>query len=236
MSTIAENSWAYHRSNLNDLRRTDVHTVDIPVRSGERLRTRPDIDPDTVRGSNGFSIATEWIGRVAAIMAVVLFALVMVSIQKGLAVQHSARQVVTNFHTANDYFAQRADLTAPATARRELEQLQGVLTDLNKSAALDVGNLADLIPTTQQLLAAGQGDQQIAATLQQIAAALKESAGSLKSIATNANTTVGGVNQQLGLAIDLVNQLNNELSRTTRKLAPIPAQDKLIPPQPAGGN
>ncbi|ROZ88051.1 hypothetical protein EEB19_22630 [Gordonia sp. OPL2] len=170
-------------------------------------------------------------------MALVLFVLVMLAIDKGLAVQDSARQVVNNFHTANDYFDERADLTAPATARRQLEELQGVLTELNRSAAVDVTNLAALVPTMQKLLAAGQGDQQIAATLDGIAASLRESAGSLKSISAKANTAVNGVNEQLVAAIDLVDQLNNELSRTTRKLAPIPAQDGLIPaPQQPGGN
>lgn len=236
MSSSAEHPWNYHLGTLADLHRTDVRTEDMPYRDGETLRMRPDIDSGEIRGSSGFAVATEWIGRVAAIVAVVLFALVLVTIHKGLAVQHSARQVVDNFHTANDYFDQRADLSAPATARHQLEQLQGVLTDLNKSAAVDVGNLADLVPNMQRLLAAGQGDQQIAVSLQQIAASLKESAGSLRTIATSANSTVSGVNDQLGVAIDLVEELNNELSRTTKKLAPIPAQNGLIPPQPAGGN
>ncbi|WP_262365862.1 hypothetical protein [Gordonia sp. OPL2] len=210
---------------------------DLPGDGQSTLRVRPDIDHRTIRGSSGFAIATEAIGRVSVVVALVLFVLVMLAIDKGLAVQDSARQVVNNFHTANDYFDERADLTAPATARRQLEELQGVLTELNRSAAVDVTNLAALVPTMQKLLAAGQGDQQIAATLDGIAASLRESAGSLKSISAKANTAVNGVNEQLVAAIDLVDQLNNELSRTTRKLAPIPAQDGLIPaPQQPGGN
>lgn len=229
-------TWQYHRDQLDRIRRTDVSTQDIPIRYGEFLRQRPDVLNDTLPGPNGYSIATEAIGRVSVVIAVVLFVLVMVAIDKGIAVQRSARDVVDDFHTTNEYFDTRADLTAPATARRQLEELRTVLTQLNQAAAVDVQHLANLLPTTRDLLAAGQGDTRIAQQLQQIATSLKQSAGSLHTIAGNADVTVGSVDNQLGLAIGLVNELNNELARTTRKLVPIPAQDGFIPPQPAGEN
>lgn len=225
----------FQRDPLSGLRRYDVTADDLPHRDGEVLRHRPDIpSEEVVEPRNGFTIATEWIGRVAAVVAVVLFVLVMIAIQKGLDVRDSADDIVTNFHTANDYFDQRTDLEAPARARQQLEQLQGVLADLNRTTAADVDELNSLLPDMQALLAAGQGDTQIAKQLEGIATVLKGSAGSLHNIAADADTTVSTVGQRIDQALSLVQQLNNELARTTRKLAPIPAQDGLIPPP--GGN
>ncbi|ASR05584.1 hypothetical protein [Gordonia rubripertincta] len=222
---------------LSDLRRFDVPASALPRRDGAILVERPDIPPEDVSTANGLTVATEWVGRVAAVMAVVLFALVMIAIHKGLEVQDSARTVVTNFHTANEYFDERADLTAPATARKQLEELQGVLAALNKQTAIDVEHLGRLLPDMRDLLAAGRGDTRIAKELQGIATTLQRSAASLQTVAGNADQTVSSVDGQLDQAVSLVRQLNNELARTTRKLAPIPPQDGLIPPPPpAGGN
>lgn len=237
MSTTAEpGTWGFHRAHLESLRRTDVGTADIPLRNGPAMRERPDVAFESIPGSSGFSIATEWVGRVCFVMGIVLFVLVMIAVPKGLAVQHSARDIVDNFHTANNYFDERTDLSAPARARAELETLRGVLADLNTAAGVDVGHLANLLPTTEQLLTAGRYDSRVAAALSTIAQSLNASAASLHSIAATAGSTVSAVDDQLAQAIGLVSQLNNELARTTRKLAPIPAQDGLIPPQSAGGH
>lgn len=218
---------------LAPFRRFDIPTSALPSRPG-RLRRRVDLPDHSFRTAGAvtvgrFSTATEWIGRLAAVMGLVLVVLVLISIQKGLKVQHSAHTVVQNFHTANDYFAQRADLNAPATARKELDQLNTVLAQLNTSTAADTKQLGDLLPDMKALLAAGQGDTSIANQLQGVAGSLAGAAGSLHQIAGEANTTVTDVDSQLSTAIDLVNQLNAELSRTTGKLAPIPAQGAVIP-------
>lgn len=176
-----------------------------------------------------FAGVTEWIGRLAAIVAAVLVVVVVISIQKGLKVQHSARAVVDNFHTTNQYFAQRADLNAPATARQELEQLKGVLMQLNTSTAADTNQLGDLLPNMRALLAAGQGDTSIAHQLQGVAGSLAGAAGSLHKISADADTTVTDVDNQLTEAIALAGQLNAQLGRTTDKLAPIPGQGAVIP-------
>ncbi|MFI6996542.1 hypothetical protein [Nocardia sp. NPDC050175] len=179
--------------------------------------------------SGGYAVATEWVGRLAAVMAAVLLALVLVSIQKGLDVQHSSRTIVRNFRDTNQYFTERADLTAPATARRQIEQLKTVLTELNTAAAADANQLAAVLPDMRSLLTAGQDDASIANQLQTIAQTLQSAAASIHRIAADANSTVTAVNNQLTAAIGLVDQLNAELGRTARKLAPIPAQDAFIP-------
>nr|BAF48513.1 hypothetical protein [Rhodococcus erythropolis] len=194
-----------------------------------KLPRRSDIPASSIPGSTGFAIATEWLGRVAAAMAVILFVLVMMSIHKGLLVQHSARTLVNNFRDTNQMFTDRADLTAPATARKQLDELKGILTQLNSATATDVDHLAALLPNMEALLSAGQGDTQIANQLQTVATTLEGSAGSLRQISSAANTTVSQVNDELTQVIALVNQLNAELTRTTNKVAPIPAQDALIP-------
>lgn len=207
----------------------------LPYRKGTKPH-RPDVLVPAIPDATGFSVATEWLGRLAAVIAVVLFALVVASIHKGLQVQHSARTVVDNFRLTNDFFAQRADLTAPATARKQLDELTGVLTQLNIATATDVDHLDALLPNARTLLAAGQGDTQIAGQLEGgVATTLQGSAASLHQISAGANTTVTGVDNELTQALDLVNQLNAELTRTTNKLALVPATDAFIP-APPGGN
>ncbi|MBF6278411.1 hypothetical protein IU458_33690 [Nocardia nova] len=167
-------------------------------------------------------------------MAVILFVLVLSAIQKGLSVQDSTRSIVDNFRTTNEMFSERADLAAPATARRQLDELKEILAQLNSVASADVDHLAALLPNASALRAAGESDVQIAAQLQGMAATLADAATSLHRISAAANTTVSEINDELGRALELVAQLNAELTRTTNKLAPLPAQDAVIPAP--GGN
>ncbi|MBY8862000.1 hypothetical protein K7711_36375 [Nocardia sp. CA2R105] len=219
---------------LAALRRFDIPTSSLPSRAG-RLRRRVDLPSQYGTASSSapavgrFSVATEWMGRLAAVMALALVVLVLISVHKGLKVQHSARTVVDNFRTTNQFFSQRADLSAPATARKELDQLNAVLTQLNATTAADTNQLGNLLPDTRALLAAGQGDTKIANQLNGVAGTLAGAAGSLHQIAGDANTTVTSVDSQLGQAIDLANQLNAQLTRATGKLGPLPAQDGVIP-------
>jgi hypothetical protein len=205
-----------------------------PLRRKAALRRRTDVPTSMISTSSGFAVATEWLGRVAAVLAVVLFAMVMMTIHKGLQVQDSARTTVDNFRITNEFFSQRTDMTAPATARAQLDELAGILAQLNTAAAADVDHLAALLPDAQALVAAGQGDTQIAQQLESVATTLQGSAASLHEISASANTTVSSVDGELSQAIDLVNQLNFELTRTNNKLALVPAQDALIP-APTGG-
>lgn len=179
--------------------------------------------------SGRYAVATEWMGRLAAAMAAVLLVLVLISIQKGLDVQHSSRAIVRNFQDTNRYFAERTDLTAPATARQQIEQLKTVLTELNTAAGADADQLAGVLPDMRSLLTAGQDDASIASQLRTIAQTLQGAATSIHRIAADANSTVTAVNNQLTAAIGLVDQLNAELGRTAGKLAPIPPQDGFIP-------
>ncbi|ABH00299.1 MULTISPECIES: hypothetical protein [Rhodococcus] len=224
---------AFPPRGVTKYQRFDVPAAALPYRKGTKPH-RPDVLVPAIPDATGFSVATEWLGRLAAVIAVVLFALVVASIHKGLQVQHSARTVVDNFRLTNDFFAQRADLTAPATARKQLDELTGVLTQLNIATATDVDHLDALLPNARTLLAAGQGDTQIAGQLEGVATTLQGSAASLHQISAGANTTVTGVDNELTQALDLVNQLNAELTRTTNKLALVPATDAFIPAP--GGN
>ncbi len=156
---------AFPPRGLTRYQRFDVPAAALPYRKGTKPH-RPDVLVPAIPDATGFSVATEWLGRLAAVIAVVLFALVVASIHKGLQVQHSARTVVDNFRLTNDFFAQRADLTAPATARKQLDELTGVLTQLNIATATDVDHLDALLPNARTLLAAGQGDTQIAGQLE----------------------------------------------------------------------
>ncbi|WP_037202914.1 hypothetical protein, partial [Rhodococcus opacus] len=180
---------AYPRRGLAGLQRFDVPASALPYRKGV-LPHRPDIPVSAAPGSTGFAVVTEWMGRLAAAVALVLFALVLGAIHKGQLVQDSARTIVGNFRLTNDYFAQRADLTAPATARKQLDELAGVLTQLNTATATDVDHLSALLPDARALLTAGQGDTAIAGQLETVANTLQGSAASLHQISADANTTV----------------------------------------------
>lgn len=219
---------------LRRFQRYDVPTSGLPAMAGGGPRRRLDIPDAEIPSTGGFGVATEWLGRLAAVMAIVLFALVLICIHKGKLVQDSARTVVDNFTVTNDMFAERADLTAPATARRQLDELAQVLTRLNEVTAADVDHLGSLLPDAQVLLAAGQGDVAVAGELQTVASTLRDAAGSLNQIASGADETVSAVDGELVKATDLIAQLNAQLTRTTNKLALIPAQDAFIP-APGGG-
>ncbi|GAF48648.1 hypothetical protein [Rhodococcus wratislaviensis] len=224
---------AYPRRDLAGLQRFDVPASALPYRRGVVPR-RLDIPNAGTPSSTGFAVVTEWMGRLAAVLAVVLFGLVFAAIHKGQLVQGSARTIVDNFRLTNEYFAQRADLTAPATAHKQLDELAGVLAQLDTATAADVDHLAALLPDARALLAAGRGDTQIAGQLETVATTLQGSAASLHQISADANTTVSEVNDELTTAIDLVNALNAELTRTTNKLTLVPEQGAFIPAP--GGN
>ncbi|AEF40626.1 hypothetical protein [Hoyosella subflava] len=183
----------------------------------------------------GFSRATEWLGRLAAVMSAVLLVLVLVAVQKGLEVKQSTRSIVGNFRQANQDFDDRADLGAPARAHNQLVELRSVLAELNVTTGVAVEKLAMMLPDMQTLVVAGRDDVDFANRLEGIAASLQGAAGSLHAISTDANSAVVVVNERLEIALGLADQLNDELRRTTNKLAPIPAQGNLIP-APSGGN
>lgn len=184
---------------------------------------RSDVPYSYLASSTRWAIGTEWLGRLAACVALVLMAMVLQTIHKGLAVQHSAHSIVTDFHTANDFFDKRADLSAPKKVRHQLETLRGVLTALNGSAAVDVRELSAVLPVVDRLLDAGHGDVRIAKQLREIAATLSGSAGDLRTIGTRADGTVSQVDRQLSEALHQIDLLNAQLDRTTHKLAILPA-------------
>jgi hypothetical protein len=187
------------------------------------MTRRTDVPASAVESSGLASIVTEWLGVLAAVIAIVLFVLVGMAIHKGLLVQGSARQIVANFRTTNGYFASRADFNAPTKAKQELQQLRGVLAQLNTATATDVTNLAATMPDVTRLLAAGKGDVSIAGQLLTIGNTLQGSAGSLQQIAVGAYTSVSSVDSLLTSAGSLVNELNAQLAITEQKLALLPA-------------
>lgn len=218
----------YRAGALTRFQRTNVPASALPAMRG-RLRHRGDVPGTALPTTGPLATTTEWLGRLAAILAIALFILVLICIHKGKLVRDSAYTVVSNFTVTNAMFDERADLTAPATARRQLDELASILADLNTTTTADVDSLAGLLPNARTLLAAGQGDATIAAALEGVATTLQSSAASLARISTDADQTVTDVDSSLVTAIDLVNQLNAELTRTTNKLALIPAQDAFIP-------
>ncbi|MCQ4118314.1 hypothetical protein [Rhodococcus tibetensis] len=167
-------------------------------------------------------------------MSAVLLVLVLIAIQEGLAVRQSTRAIVDNFRQANQYFDERADLAAPARVRKELSDLKIVLAELNAATAADVDQLAAMLPDMRTLVTAGHNDVDIAHQLHGVSSSLQGAAGSLHAISADADAAVVKVNDRLLAALQLADQLNAELERTTVKLAPLPAQGNVIP-APTGG-
>ena len=193
------------------------------------MRTEIDTDKPESGAPGRFTAATEWVGRITAVVALALLVLVIMAIHKGQVVQQSSRTIVENFTNTNGMFDERADLTAPSTARKQLEELTGILADLNAAAAVDVEHLGSLLPNASVLVDAGRDDAEIAGQLEGVALVLQDSAASLNQISTDADITVSQVDGALDRALTLVAELNAELARTTDKLAPIPATGPFIP-------
>ncbi len=185
-----------------------------------RQQRTPTINPKT-----GFSRATEWLGRLAALISALLLILVLIAIRSGLEVQQSTRTIDDNLRQSTQYFDERADLGAPARARNQLTELKSVLTELNSATAADVDQLAAMLPDMQTLVTASQNDETIADQLRSVASSLQGAAGSLQAISNDADAVVVTVDDRLLAALNLVDLLNTELRRTTTKLAPIPAQE-----------
>lgn len=206
----------------------DAETIAMKARPTRR----DDIPAHTIAGSSKTAIGLEYIAKVAALLAVALLVLVVISINRGREVQTSAKGIVADFHTANNFFTDRADFQAPTTAREELQQLSGVLTQLNGATETDVNMLAATVPDVQRLLNAGRGDVDIANQLNGVAATLKNAGQSLNGISNQADDTVSAVNGQVGAANGNVGQLNAVLAQIDHKLAVLPA----LPIPPSAGN
>jgi methyl-accepting chemotaxis protein len=198
-------------------RRDDVPSSELPG-----TNRRNDIPANTIPGSSRAAITVEWVGRLAAVAAIILFTLVMVTIHRGKVVQHSAKAVVHDFHVANDFFSHRANFQAPAVAKQELQQLATVLTQLNGTTAADVHELAGTLPDVRRLAAAGSGDVAIAKRMRSMGHDLQGGADDLRTVAVNANSVVGMIDDNMDQAVDAVGQLNDQLARTERKIAVVP--------------
>ncbi|GAA5117550.1 hypothetical protein [Haloechinothrix salitolerans] len=188
------------------------------------MERRRDIPPSSVQGSSRSAIGLEWFARIAAVAAVVLLVLVLGALERGRIVQASAKGIVDDFHTANDFFAERADFGSPATARKQLQELRSVLVKLQNQTEKDVSALSATVPDVQRLLEAGQGDVRIAHRLDSTATVLRGYAADLRQVAVNADDTVSAVNGEVERSIALVVALNNELAEIERKLAAVPAR------------
>ncbi|MET8249566.1 hypothetical protein ABZV31_37515 [Streptomyces sp. NPDC005202] len=189
------------------------------------MKRRSDIPMSAVPGSTVSALIIEWVGRLAAISAVILLALTLQTLQKGRVVQASADQIVDDFHTANDFFADRANMKAPGVARAKLQELAKTLAALDKATATDVNLLSSTVPDVRRLGAAGKGDVRIAKRLQGTAEILKGAAGDLRIVAVDANHVVGNVDGHMARTVSLVQQLNAQLAEIERKLAAVPARE-----------
>lgn len=183
---------------------------------------RKDIPPSSVQGSSWSAIGLEWFARIAAVAAVILLVLVLGALERGRVVQASAKGVVSDFHKANDFFSERANFDAPEKARKQLQELNKVLGQLHVQTEKDVSGLSATLPDVARLLSAGQGDVDIAHSMNKTGKVLRGYADDLRVVAVNADGTVSAVNGQVKSAITLVGSLNNVLAEIERKLAPIP--------------
>lgn len=182
------------------------------------MQKRPDIPSSAVPGSSRKSIALEWLARLIAVGAIVLFLLTLGLIERGKIVQASADRIVDDFRTANTFFDERADFTAPTTAREQLETLEGTLDRLSDQTVTNVDLLAATAPDVETLLASVEQDVAIAERLERNAVTLRGHAGDLRQVARDADGTVQRIDGELARAMHLVEQLNVELAEIERKI------------------
>lgn len=184
-------------------RRTDVYTGDVP-------------------GSGPSVLFIEWFGRVLAFVGIIMLLLAVITMHRGKVVQRSAKAIVADFHTANDFFATRANFTSPTMVKEQLQTLAQILTDLNKQTIIDVELLGRALPSLTSLVNAGATDVRIAEDVKALGMMLQGVAIRLNSIAADANITVASVIALLTRTIDLVGQLNGQLVSVASKLAILP--------------
>ncbi len=192
------------------------------------MKRRTDIPPGGLPGSSWSAIALEYLARLCAVAAVVLLALVIVAIHHGRQTKLAGEATTAAFRTLNGLFDTRADFTAPARARQQLQTLNTVLTDLDTTAAADVDLLASTLPDVQRLILAGRGDVTIARELVPVAERLRKAGTDLHEISEDADNTASAANRQVVLANQRIDQLNAQLAQIQRKLALLPAVP--IPP------
>lgn len=101
--------------------------------------------------------------------------------------------------------------------RRTLEEIQAAATE-------DARLLATMLPDATRLLTAAHSDLGIANELPGIAESLHSSAGDILGIARHADGTVDAAHARVNLVVELVDQLNRELSSIDGKLAQLPGR------------
>lgn len=189
-------------------RRTDVYSGDVP-------------------GSGPSTLFIEWFGRVLAFVGIIMLLLAVITMHRGKVVQRSAKAIIADFQTANGFFATRANFNSPTMVKEQLQTLAQILTDLNKQTIIDVELLGRALPALTSLVNAGDRDVKIAEEVKGLGMMLQGVAIRLNSIAADANVTVSSVIALLTRTIDLVGQLNDQLTSIASKLSILPST---IPP------
>ena len=208
--------------------RTDVPLTALPRQRGVLVR-RDDIPPHEIAGSSKCAIATEWIGRGAAVLSAFVLFQVLQAVETGQDVQASGAGIVQNMKATNQMFDERADFAAASRARRQLQDLQQVLAELNASAAVDADLLARALPDLQRLLATVNNNSQLAGDLRSLGQELSTAAASIRATAVKADGTVKAASGELTTTLQLLDELNAVLARIERRLAPVPDLSGVTP-------
>jgi hypothetical protein len=208
--------------------RDDVPDSAIPRQRG-RLHQRNDIHHEAIAGSSVWAVATEWLGRFAAVLAIFVVLQVLEAVHTGQQIQTSAAKIVDNMETTNEFFDDRADFTVPARARSQLEMLATVLAKLDRSAGSSVDLLASTLPSIRKILNNVDGNAGIAGKLLALGRELREAATSISATAEGADATVKTAGAELKKTIALLDDLNGELAQIERRLAPVPDLSGVLP-------
>lgn len=208
--------------------RVDVPDSALPRQRGQ-LHRRSDVSPEAIPGSSGWAIATEWLGRIAAVLAIFVVLQVLEAVETGQQIQTSATAIVDNMETTNEFFDDRADFTVPARARTQLEALATVLAKLDRSASASVDLLASTLPLIRKILNNVNGNAGIAGKLLALGKELRQAASSIRATAEAADATVKTAGAQLKKTIALLDDLNRELAQIERRLAPVPNLSGVLP-------
>lgn len=208
--------------------RSDVPDSAIPRQLGQ-LHRRADIRKDAIAGSSIWAVTTEWLGRIAALMAIFVALQVLEAVNTGQQIQASAATIVDNMKTTNKFFDDRADFTAAARARKQLETLATVLAKLDRSASSSVDILASTLPAIRDVVASVDGNANIAGKLLALGEELRKAAASIRATAQGADSTVKTAGEELKKTIALLDDLNAELAQIERRLAPVPNISGVLP-------
>lgn len=162
-----------------------------------------------------------WFGRACALVAIACFALTVVAIQRGRAVQSGVRRIVATIGATNSLYGS-VDLTSADQTRAQLDTMATALGQLGDATHVDVDLLNRISVQVHTLMSTGNTDLGVSRALAATADAIARNTAGLRDVAVGGEPGAAQAASLLKTTSDLVVAINAELARLGQKLALMP--------------